>query len=57
MAEIRIEMTRVKETKNMIRFGTDDEGAAAGDVYIAKTAIAELGDPQSIVISIQAADA
>jgi hypothetical protein len=59
MAEIRVELQRTKDTKNMTRF--DFAGAATEPpirtLYVRQEELEELGAPASIVVTVAAADA
>lgn len=51
--QIDVTMTRVKETKNTIRFEAEDE--AVDTLYVQKSALAEIGNPETITVTIAAA--
>jgi hypothetical protein len=56
MAELTF--TRERETKNTIRYAEDvagEERPIVGNLYVLKSTVAELGDPERIRVTIEAA--
>jgi len=45
-----------KETKRTEVFSTEDAGAAVNQLYVDKVAIAQLGNPKAIRITIEAVE-
>jgi len=53
-AKIVIEMGDAKPKKHVTRYDADDSDAAVANVYVSKTALKELGDPEEITVTIKA---
>ncbi len=52
MAEVKVEMKKEKETKNTFRYQALKEDSPIPTLYISKSALAELGNPESITLSV-----
>lgn len=48
-------LAKDRETKNTVRFSTADEGVAVSTLYVGKEAVAELGDPDSVKVTVEPA--
>lgn len=54
-ASIQVELVKDRETKNTVRYAEEGEDTILGIVYIPKTTLAEIGTPDRISITIEAA--
>ncbi len=52
MTEVKVAMQKEKETKNTFRYQALEEDSPIPTLYINKSAIAELGDPDVITIVV-----
>lgn len=50
-----VTLTQTKVCKGVTRFDANDQDAALGNVYVSKAALAEMGNPTEIVVTIEAA--
>ena len=44
-----------KDTKNTQVFSTDEQGAAVSQLYVSKEALAKIGNPKAVRITVEAA--
>jgi hypothetical protein len=51
----KVELGKVKETKNTVRYDTDEDGAVLTNVYLSKDAAGKLGNPDKISVEVRAA--
>lgn len=49
---VEVTLNKERETKRTIRFNSEDEAAAITTLYVAKSAVEELGNPDTIKVSI-----
>lgn len=53
-AKVEFSLAKVKETKTMKRFSAgEDHPSSIGDVYVRNDKLEELGDPDSIKVTIE----
>jgi hypothetical protein len=54
---MQVSFTRERDTKNTVRFQEDGDADQhkIGALYVKKSAMAELGDPQALVVTIEKA--
>lgn len=52
---VKVTLTDPKPKKSVTRFDCEEDDAALTSVYVSKDALAKLGDPDSIVVTIEAA--
>ena len=52
---VTVEFDQRSDKKNVVRFDTSETDAAVTSVYVSKAAMATLGDPQAVSITIEAA--
>jgi hypothetical protein len=51
---MRLELEREKETKNTVRYRAVDEHSAIPMLYVDKREIARMGNPERLVLSLEA---
>lgn len=54
-AKVTVELGSPSPKKNVVRFDSDSEDAALANVYVTKAAMEQLGNPDALRITIEAA--
>ncbi len=52
---VQVELSNPQEKKSVTRFDATDDDAAMSTAYITKAALAKIGNPDSVLITIEAA--
>lgn len=52
---MEVTLTLEKETKNTVRYSTDQVDAPINTLYISKAAAASIGNPRTITVRVEAA--
>jgi hypothetical protein len=52
--KVEVEMTMTDPKKHSVRFDADDKEAALSSAYVSNEAMEKLGNPKSILITIEA---
>jgi hypothetical protein len=51
---ITIQLEKERETKNTVRYAEASEEPKLGTLYVPKATLAEIGDPKSIRVTVEA---
>lgn len=50
---LELQFTKERETKNTVRFSEDGKQQAIGTLYVQKSALAKIGDPEALSVTIE----
>jgi hypothetical protein len=55
VTKVTVTLTNPQPKKSVVRYDADDaDGAALSNVYVDKAALTKLGDPDTIIVTIEA---